>query len=341
MINYKKKFVWNNAETLQKKTGGFKARRDVSNILESSGYFILKYYNSTNIFVKIIYLIFNVMTFPFYVNISSLLFVQYPINHGQRLILMLYKKLLNLKTVYLVHDLESLRLNRGIYREVNDFLYADQLIVLNAVMGKYVNNVLGYKNKIVELTLWDYLYDSKNTELYQKRMLSDKGIKVLIAGNLDPRKSGYLSRLKEIKNINFYLLGYCPNMDKLIGDNVHYLGEFDSDFPPNFSGANSIYGLVWDGDSVNSCEGDYGKYLKYNLPHKTSLYLSLGVPILSWSGAAVTKVLSEKKICVAIDSLYDIEESITRELISFENLASESKSLRSGCYLKKACKALG
>lgn len=40
------------------------------------------------------------------------------------------------------------------------------------------------------------------------------------------------------------------------------------------------FGLVWDGNSMDTCTGNYGSYLRINDPHKVSLYLSSGLPII-------------------------------------------------------------
>lgn len=44
---------------------------------------------------------------------------------------------------------------------------------------------------------------------------------------------------------------------------------------------------VWDGDSVDTCAGNTGAYLRYNNPHKTSLYLACGMPVIVWKEAAI------------------------------------------------------
>lgn len=41
------------------------------------------------------------------------------------------------------------------------------------------------------------------------------------------------------------------------------------------------YGLVWDGLEITSCEGTFGQYLKYNNPHKFSLYMAAGIAVIT------------------------------------------------------------
>ena len=52
------------------------------------------------------------------------------------------------------------------------------------------------------------------------------------------------------------------------------------------------FGLVWDGISVETCAGVYGEYLKVNNPHKTSLYLASGIPVIIWKEAAWLSLLN-------------------------------------------------
>ena len=56
------------------------------------------------------------------------------------------------------------------------------------------------------------------------------------------------------------------------------------------------FGLVWDGTSLDGCNGRYGEYLKFNNPHKTSLYLSCGIPVIIWKEAALADFVEEHKV---------------------------------------------
>mgnify|MGYP007079152982 FL=1 len=56
--------------------------------------------------------------------------------------------------------------------------------------------------------------------------------------------------------------------------------------------AEGDFGLVWDGFSVDACTGNFGEYLKYNNPHKTSLYIRCELPVIIWDQAALSDFCS-------------------------------------------------
>lgn len=53
--------------------------------------------------------------------------------------------------------------------------------------------------------------------------------------------------------------------------NVMYKGSFK---PEQIDHIHGSWGLVWDGNSIEGCEGELGNYLKINAPHKISLYIA-------------------------------------------------------------------
>ena len=48
--------------------------------------------------------------------------------------------------------------------------------------------------------------------------------------------------------------------------------------------------------------------VRYNNPHKLSLYLSTGLPVIIWKGVAEAKFVEENKIGFAVDNLYQLSE---------------------------------
>ena len=124
--------------------------------------------------------------------------------------------------------------------------------------------------------------------------------------------------------------------------NIHYHGSFGVDEIP--SKLTRGFGLVWDGDSLDGCRGQSGQYLRYNNPHKLSLYLSSGLPVVIWTGAAEAGFVREHGVGLCVDSLNDLEE-IFRNMTSEEydalcgNVQRLSGKLRKGEYAENALKA--
>ena len=101
------------------------------------------------------------------------------------------------------------------------------------------------------------------------------------------------------------------------------------------------FGLVWDGDSLATCSGSYGRYLAINSPHKLSLYLALGKPVFIWEKAAEADFVKKNGVGYTIGSIFEMVE-IYSELSDGEkeavsaNARAISEKLRSGFYTKTA-----
>ena len=107
----------------------------------------------------------------------------------------------------------------------------------------------------------------------------------------------------------------------------------------------SGFGLVWDGSSIEKCDGNTGEYLKYNNPHKLSLYLVSGIPVVIWKEAAEAKFVEEYGLGITVNSLAELGEkfaSLSEEeyFEMVKRVAVVSKHLKSGYYLTQAIKEI-
>ena len=200
-------------------------------------------------------------------------------------------------------------------------------------MKKYLIKEGICESKLVTLDIFDYLTNTSEIS-------ENKGVGLTIAGNLNKDKSGYLYKLIE-RHPNYTLNLYGPNFDEsiVLGENINYLGSFSPDELPNK--LQGQFGLVWDGDSIETCSGNTGNYLRYNNPHKTSLYLAAGIPVLIWKEAAISKFVKEHNVGILIDNLEEIEEvlnNISQEKLDEmqKNAKELSLKLRDGYYFKTA-----
>ena len=139
---------------------------------------------------------------------------------------------------------------------------------------------------------------------------------------------------KEPGTYNLYGVGYTADFP-----NLKYMGSFPpDDLPKVLKGS---YGLIWDGDSLDTCTGSYGEYLRINNPHTTSLYLSSGIPVVIWKEAALADFVIENNVGIAVDSLENIESilgKVTKEDYDKmkKNAYKLSKKLRSGYFTMNA-----
>ena len=140
---------------------------------------------------------------------------------------------------------------------------------------------------------------------------------------------------------NLYGRGYEPDGR----ENISYLGAFvPEELPLHLDGS---FGLVWDGPSVDTCSGIFGDYLSLNNPHKVSLYLASGLPVIIWEGAALASFIEKAGVGFTVSSLHEIRNMIDR--LSDEeyekmklNAKQIGRKLKSGAYLRAAAaKAAG
>lgn len=194
-----------------------------------------------------------------------------------------------------------------------------------------------HKDKMDILGIFDYLVENYNEELLEKRNLSRKG-PVIIAGALSKHKAGYIYNLPE--NCNFNLYGINFEREKA-SSNTNYVGAFNpEELIYNLQGS---FGLVWDGDSSATCTGVYGDYLKINNPHKTSMYLAAGIPVIIWEEAALANFIKKNHCGITIKSTDEIRNIIDNMLDEeYETLKANAckigGKLRRGYFLKSAMK---
>lgn len=240
------------------------------------------------------------------------------------------------KIVLLVHDLDNFR---GEELPSSDDPYlkkADVIIVHNKRMEDLVSKVCNAK--VIPLGVFDYLADGE---------LPPVAGGIDIAGNLSPTKAGYLyCASKGLPGLPLNLYG--ANYDREAGRAEWYRGKFlPQELSRHMTGK---FGLVWDGDSLDTCSGDYGEYLRINSPHKLSLYLSLGKPVFIWSQAAEATFVKENGVGVLVDSIFEVDEaykgmSEDAYQLMRANALALSEKVRGGWFTKRAVtaalKALG
>lgn len=241
------------------------------------------------------------------------------------------------KIIVIIHDIYSLRdhqdLNRKYYR-IKDFGLINQCDVVIS-HNKYMSKKL-VKNgidpfKIVNLEIFDYLYPKE----IKRKICFENKYKLLVAGNIAESKSGYVYISDWVKN-NLTLEVYGSNcvQDKL-PENVVYKGMFLPDELPEK--LNMGFGIVWDGDSIDGCSGNSGEYLKINNPHKASLYLAAGLPVIVWDKSAIADVVKKYGVGICVSSLRDLETRIDAlDKIQYEKMCNNviefSKRIRSGYF---------
>lgn len=329
---------------------GSKAMADCEKVLIAQGYELLnlKRYSGDTLLGKLK----NEWNYKTLYSLGKkdILVMQHPYYIGTRYMqhLKIAKKIKKFKIMIIIHDLESLRglmpEFRAMFWKLDDIMLniADVIIAHNFQMIQYLikkRNV--EENKLINLEVFDYLVSSE--KLSDKKQTHEKissETDIALAGNFSPEKSGYVYELLEhVRNISFNIYGINFPEDKLHTDTIRYKGAYPPDELPGI--IEGRFGLVWDGDSITTCAGNTGNYMKYNNPHKVSLYIAAGMPILIWKKAALAHYVTSKGIGIEIDNLNHLEQiikSVTQE--DYEkmkkNICELSEKIKSGKQIHEA-----
>ena len=241
----------------------------------------------------------------FKVKKGDVLFLQYPMKKFYK-ISCTFAHWKGAKVMTIIHDLGAFRRKKLTPGKENKRLdKTDFLIVHNERMKEHVLRH-GFKGGIHCLGIFDYL-SAADLKTY---VSPHPQWQVLYAGGLSMRRNAFLYSLHEV------MVGWCM---ELYGNgldtekakdwqHIHYHGFVDSE--ELIANAEADFGLVWDGDSVDECSGNWGEYLKINNPHKTSCYLRAHIPVIVWKQAAMAAFVEKNGVGIAVDSLKDIGEAL-------------------------------
>lgn len=332
------------------RTASVKARYDVEAIFEGHGFKAVDIDSKEqerkdgNIFSRLrwhLLIFFKWNKVLSYLKTGDMLYIQFPIREHSLFQALCIRKLTRrgIKVVLLIHDLEMLRLGktqnvslpkrlRLALEERKCLEYSSTVIAHNHQMKRYLNELGIDGKKIISLQIFDYLSDKpmEAKDDYRK-------MEVIIAGNLNPDKAAYIYSLPDEGRFNLYGIGFD---DKCPKESFNYFGSYEpEELLDELTGG---FGLVWDGTSVETCSGTYGDYLRINNPHKTSLYLAAGFPVIIWREAALADFVKEHGCGILVDSLsglHNVLSGISAE--EYQKMVDAALKigtrLREGCYL--------
>ena len=276
------------------------------------------------------------------------LLIQFPMLHHSffttRLVIKIQRR--GVQVYFIIHDLEALRYAnldtvplkhkiRVHLQESSLLKIADGVIAHNPIMKSVLVDKGIAEDKIVSLGIFDYLIPD-----FQEKSGQTKDQPIIVAGNLAQEKAGYLYKLPAEPSYNLYGVGFDENRALL---NETYFGSFLPDELPSV--LEGGFGLVWDGDSADTCSGVFGEYLRFNNSHKASLYLASGFPLVVWEQSALSHFVLENGCGIAVESLHDLKNTIEnlsdadyQELVA--NAKRIGKKIRDGFYLTSALEQL-
>ena len=239
------------------------------------------------------------------------------------------------KVIYLIHDIfslcynteQSIREHRNeIERDINLINACDCVIAHNQFMIDRLRE-LGCKTSLVSLNIFDYACSIPA----KKRTWDKNNIEIAFAGNIS--KSRFLNQLDK-NNPPFQVNVYGSPQPHF--QHLNYKGCVDADILPNV--IEGHFGLIWEGDYEVNLENNYNQI---NNPHKLSMYIVAGLPVIALKDSAAGNFIENKKIgftVTSLDQIYDKIESMNEN--QYMNMTNECYRIRmkliNGDYLKQA-----
>lgn len=211
------------------------------------------------------------------------------------------KHIKKFKTIYLIHDLDSLRDAYDDDRRNSDTIrILNKQDVIICHNNKMIEELQRRKctTKMVNMEIFDYYLD-ENRPVGLRKL---EQVRLCFAGNLNPEKTGFLYLLDKKPPISYNVEVFGKKAIDF--SNLHYCGCYTpEELPYKMDGE---FGLIWEGNEYIYDENSH-PYIMFNNPHKASLYIVSRLPIIIWRKAALAELIQREGIGIVVDSIQDIE----------------------------------
>lgn len=189
--------------------------------------------------------------------------------------------------------------------------------------------LLQYIKKVPILSI--EVFDYAATDKHRIRQLTHT---ICVAANF--KKATFVHKLNSITQLQFNLYGSGLNAHLLKQQqHIHAIGSFNHiELVEKLEGS---FGLVWDGDSIDTCSA----YYQINNPHKLSLYLAAGMPLIVWYKSPFAAIVQQQRLGFAINNLYEIPtilNAITNDQyrLMLDNIERYRAKVVTGFFIKNA-----
>lgn len=243
------------------------------------------------------------------------------------------------KVIGIVHDLGAFRRHKLTTGQEKRLLaQTDFLIVHNKKMEAHLRKY-GSTLPLHSLDIFDYLSEATAATPIPPPL----PYRLVYAGALSEKRSRFFDKLDTaINGYTLTLYGQGIRIEEGKWQHIDYRGFLPSE--EFIRQVDAHFGLVWDGFSLDCCDGDWGEYLRINNPHKTSFYLRAGIPVIVWKEAAMADFIVSNGLGVAVSSLRELPQllqSIQEKdyLRLKENALKISTLLGEGTFTQRALQA--
>ncbi|MGN0202133.1 MAG: hypothetical protein ACI399_04425 [Candidatus Cryptobacteroides sp.] len=237
----------------------------------------------------------------------------------------------NIRLTAISFDINSIRFLEN--KATSDVYYLnvfDRVVLQSPEMERRVREGTDLKAQVLLNGLFDY---KVRTPFTGRRTLSHD---ICFAGFLP--KSAFLHKMDSIApgkcRFLLYGMGYTEDLRE---QGFIYKGAFN---PDDLSGVEGSWGLIWDGETADRLSGFLGEYLRFNSPHKASMYLCAGMPLIAPEGSFVGDVIRERGVGLVVKSIGDIDaavDAVSEEDYSamLRNVEEYAGLLKNGLVIKK------
>ncbi|MDE6304274.1 MAG: galactofuranosyltransferase [Paramuribaculum sp.] len=318
-------------------SGGDKAKTDIESILSSNGFINagLPQGRSKNAIKAYLTTLFSVLKGVSVLKQGDVLVLQYPLKKYYDFVVSMAEKR-GAKVITLIHDLGSFRRKKlTVEEEIKRLNRSYAIVVHSPSMLEWLKNH-GITTRMVILGMWDYLSPAQPATPIKS---DSSRPRLVFAGDVSPKANGWIYRLAE-NDPDVDLILYGGNIDRSQKTpNMIDMGFVESD--TLIASAQGDYGIVWYGSSLDEGAGPLGDYLQYNAPHKTSLYIRAGLPVIIWEKAALAPIVTQLGVGIAVPSLRDISKTLAKvtpqQYADMQrNAAAVARQLSSGYFFTKA-----
>jgi len=272
----------------------------------------------------------------FKLSAHDLVIFQFPLYARIHKLLITLLRLKGVTIICLILDIDGMRdgNKKLLKKEIKAFRRFRLFIVHNERMQQWLQPIVP-KATIAQVQFFDFL----TTPVHQHR---SKNNQIIIAGDLS--KTTFIEKLGQLPRLSFSIYGAGYPERNTIPENASFKGLFrPHELVRHIQGA---FGLVWYGEEIESFAGNYGHYLTLITPHKLSLFIMAGIPVIVPATSASATLVKQYGIGCTIEKLSDIEGVIGKlsepeYQVMVENMLPLATQLSQGHFLTKALGQLG
>lgn len=201
------------------------------------------------------------------------------------------------KIVGFVHDVEFLRYPQSYDQQAGvDFLNSFDALMINTKQMRDQVVAAGVIVPIVEVGPWGYVQPFP-----KRRPKFSKDIHY--AGNLVEWKAGFLQNLPA--DLHVLLYGSADGNQDLgfeLAPGVERMGSYSQE--KLAMALDHGFGLIWDCNAHD----EYNPYALINMPHKFSLYMSLGLPVIANANSAIGTFVQTNGVGIVVNTMADLPQ---------------------------------